>query len=90
MPKQTASKENVDLDLADFQVKAKKPGASKLGFAAPVAEAKIAEYSKGSVVLNTMKNTEWAVRAFSVWCKERNKRESNKCPEKLLESRPTV
>ena len=87
------SKENVDPDLVDFREP--RPKKAKAGssshFAAPLSEVEVAEYSKGPVVPNTAKNTQWAVRVFSVWRTERNKKDSQeKCPEDLLEKQPSA
>ena len=58
--------------------------------AAPLSEAQVAEYGQGSVVPNTVKNTQWAVCVFLQWCHERNAKESEKCPKNLLESKPSA
>ena len=58
-------------------------------WAALLSEVEVAEYRKGPVVPNTTKNTQWAVRVFSVWCTERNKKDSQeKCPEDVLGKQP--
>ena len=85
-------KENIDPDDVYFrEPKQKKSKASSSNrFASPLSEAEIAKYGQGPVVPNTVKSTNWAVRVFTEWCLERNKKESEKCPVNLLESKPTA
>ena len=54
-------------DMEDFKMPNKKSR-----FSAPVSDDRMREIAKGSVPLNTKKNTAWAVNVFLEWCAARN------------------
>ena len=56
-----------DDDMEDFKMPKKKSR-----FSAPVSDDRMQEITKGSVPLNTKKNTAWGVNVFLEWCAVRN------------------
>ena len=70
-------------DGDDFQP-AKKKKLSR--FASPLTEEAMSNVAKGPTVANTKKCTDWAIRVFNEWRKQRNASQSDKCPSNLLES----
>ena len=55
-------------------------------FPAPTGSPTMSEIRKGYVPQNTDKATTWAMRVFKAWRIERNKVDTDKCPDNLLES----
>ena len=51
-------------------------------FSSPHSPLKICE---GYMPKSTTKSTDWALRVFHAWRKQRNEHTDDKCPEKLLE-----
>ena len=72
-------------DGDDFQP-AKRKKLSRNRFAAPLSDGAMSNVSKGPTVANTKKSTDWAMCVFGEWRKQRNVRQSDKCPSDLLES----
>ena len=56
-----------DDDMEDFKMPK-----NKSRFSASVSDDRMREIAKGSVPLNTNKNTAWAVNIFLEWCAARN------------------
>ena len=42
--------------------------------------------AKGPMVANTKKSTDWGIRVFCEWCRQRNASQPKKCPSNLLVS----
>ena len=82
----------MSMDQDDFQdPPAKKRKLMSLGkgkskrFASPLKEKDMKRLSEAPIPANTAKNTQWALRAFCEWRKERNKRcLKARCPDNLL------
>ena len=55
-------------------------------FPAPTGSPTMSEICKGYVPQNTDTATTWAMRVFEAWRIERNKVDTDKCPDNLLES----
>ena len=72
-------------DGDDFQPMKRKK-LSRNRFASPLSEEVMSNVSMGPTVANTKKSTDWAVRVFIEWRKQRNESQSDKCPLDLLES----
>ena len=87
-PRQRQTKREMpEIDYADDDMEDFKMPKKKSGFSAPVSDDRMREIAKGSVLLNTKKNTAWTVNVFLEWCAARNNLPDvqETCPEDLLE-----
>ena len=84
--------------LDDFKVRDRPPQRKSLKlagkktnsrFPAPTSSSDREKVCEGFTPKSTQRSTEWAVRVFDTWRKERNKKCAEKCPGDLFD-RPTL
>ena len=88
MSSSSGKRRSVDMD--DFQPvkeKAKKAVVPAERFKTPTSDEDMTRLCKAYVPPNTKKNTDWALRLFSEWRAERNKKSpsTSLCPDDLLD-----
>ena len=74
------------LNDEDFQPAPKRKKLSLNRFASPLTDEAMLNVAKGPTVANTKKSTDWALRMFCEWRRQRNASQPEKCPSALLES----